>query len=133
MLDLQEDRGLAYMFVTHDLSVVKYISDDIMVMYLGQMFEKAPADDLFQNPRHPYTQALLSAIPVPDIHKVMTRIQLRGEIASPINPAPGCRFAPRCQYASEECSCVQTLEECSPGHSVLCWKYKTINNMEVLK
>ncbi len=131
MLDLQEERGLAYMFVTHDLSVVKYISDDIMVMYLGQMVEKAPADELFQNPRHPYTQALLSAIPVPDIHKVMTRILLRGEIASPINPAPGCRFAPRCRYASEECLGVQTLEECSAGHFVLCWKYEAIDNVEV--
>ena len=131
MLDLQEEQGLAYMFVTHDLSVVKYISDDIMVMYLGQMVEKAPADELFQNPRHPYTQALLSAIPVPDIHKEMTRIILRGEIASPINPAPGCRFAPRCQYASEECLGVQALEECSSGHFVLCWKYKQLNNMGV--
>ena len=133
MLDLQEERELAYMFVTHDLSVVKYISDDIMVMYLGQMVEKAPADELFQSPRHPYTQALLSAIPVPDIHQVMTRILLRGEIASPINPAPGCRFAPRCQYASEECQGAQTLEECSTGHFVLCWKYKAIDYMEVWK
>jgi oligopeptide/dipeptide ABC transporter ATP-binding protein len=126
MLDLQEEFGLAYMFVTHDLSVVKYISDDIMVMYLGQMVEKAQADELFHNPRHPYTQALLSAIPVPDIHRKVNRILLRGEIASPISPAPGCRFAPRCQYASDECLCAQELEECSPGHFVLCCKYKTI-------
>jgi peptide/nickel transport system ATP-binding protein len=94
MLDLQEERGLAYMFVTHDLSVVKYISDDIMVMYLGQMVEKAPADDLFRDTRHPYTKALLSAIPVPDIHNKTKRILLRGEITSPINPKPGCASRP---------------------------------------
>jgi peptide/nickel transport system ATP-binding protein len=126
MLDLQEERGLAYIFVTHDLSVVKYISDDIMVMYLGQMVEKAPADELFQNPRHPYTKALLSAIPIPSIPNKKNRILLQGEITSPINPKPGCRFMARCQYATEACNEPQTLEECSPGHFVSCWKYKTI-------
>jgi peptide/nickel transport system ATP-binding protein len=130
MLDLQEERGLAYMFVTHDLSVVKYISDDIMVMYLGQMVEKAPADELFRDTKHPYTKALLSAIPVPDIHKKTKRILLRGEITSPINPKPGCRFAPRCRYASEECTQMQTLEECSPGHFVACCRYKEIETMD---
>ncbi len=126
MLDLQEERGLAYMFVTHDLSVVKYISDDIMVMYLGQMVEKAPADELFRNTRHPYTKALLSAIPIPDIHKKKKRILLHGEITSPINPKPGCRFTARCPYASEECAEPQTLEEYAPDHYVACWKHKTI-------
>ena len=92
LLDLQEKHGLAYMFVTHDLSVVKYISDDIMVMYLGQMVEKAPSDELFLNPMHPYTKALLSAIPVPSIHNRKKRILMQGEITSPINPKPGCRF-----------------------------------------
>ena len=126
MLDLQEKQGLAYMFVTHDLSVVKYISDDIMVMYLGQMVEKAPADELFRNTKHPYTKALLSAIPVPNIHNKTKRILLRGEITSPINPGIGCRFMARCQYASEQCSQMQTLEECSPKHFVACCRYKEI-------
>ncbi|HHX75547.1 MAG TPA: ATP-binding cassette domain-containing protein, partial [Firmicutes bacterium] len=92
MLDLQEERGLTYMFVTHDLSVVKYISDEIMVMYLGQVVEKAPADELFANTMHPYSKALLSAIPIPSIHNKKKRILLRGEITSPVNPKPGCRF-----------------------------------------
>ncbi len=133
MLDLQEERGLAYMFVTHDLSVVKYISDDIMVMYLGQMVEKAPSDELFRDTKHPYTKALLSAIPVPDIDNKIERILLRGEITSPINPKPGCRFAARCRYASEECSQMQTLEECSPGHFVACCRYKKIQEIENTK
>ncbi len=120
LLDLQEERGLAYMFVTHDLSVVKYISDDIMVMYLGQMVEKAPADELFQNPMHPYTQALLSAIPVPSIHNRKRRIIMQGEITSPINPKPGCRFMDRCQYASPKCVNPQVLSESSPNHFVAC-------------
>ena len=128
MRDLQEERGLAYMFVTHDLSVVKYISDDIMVMYLGQVVEKAPADDLFFNPLHPYTKALLSAIPSLDIYNQSKRIIMQGELASPINPKPGCRFMPRCQYASEECSQPQILEEESPNHFVACWKYKSLTN-----
>jgi peptide/nickel transport system ATP-binding protein len=130
MLDLQEKRGLAYLFVTHDLSVVKYISDDIMVMYLGQMVEKAPADELFKDTRHPYTQALLSAIPVPNIHKKTKRVLLRGEITSPVNPDPGCRFMARCRYATEECSQMQTLEECSPRHFVACCRYKEIEKLD---
>ena len=96
MLDLQEEFGLTYMFVTHDLSVVKYISDEIMVMYLGQVVEKAPSDELFANTLHPYSKALLSAIPIPNIHKKRKRILLRGEITSPVNPKPGCRFMARC-------------------------------------
>jgi oligopeptide/dipeptide ABC transporter ATP-binding protein len=120
LLDLQEDMGLAYMFVTHDLSVVKYISDDIMVMYLGHMVEKAPADELFSNTLHPYSKALLSAVPVPSLHNKTERVLLRGELSSPINPKPGCRFAARCNYAAEECSEPQVLEECSPGHFVAC-------------
>jgi oligopeptide/dipeptide ABC transporter ATP-binding protein len=126
MLDLQEERGLAYMFVTHDLSVVKYISNDILVMYLGQVVEIAPADELFSNTRHPYTKALLSAIPVPNIHNKAERILLRGEITSPVNPKPGCRFMARCQYATEACNEPQSLEECSPGHFVSCCCYKQI-------
>lgn len=127
LLDLQEELGLAYMFVTHDLSVVRYISDDIMVMYLGQMVEKAAADELFHSPRHPYTQALLSAIPVPNIHNKKKRIIMQGELASPINPKPGCRFIDRCQYASNECVVSQVLDEQSPNHFVACCRSNEIN------
>ncbi len=93
MQDLQEEFGLTYMFITHDLSVVKHFSDDIAVMYLGQLVEKAPSKDLFKNPIHPYTKALLSAIPVASVTKKMERIRLQGEIDFPINPEKGCRFA----------------------------------------
>ncbi len=130
MLDLQEERGLAYLFVTHDLSVVKYISDDIMVMYLGNMVEKAPSDELFAKPLHPYTQALLSAIPIPNIHVNDERIIMQGEITSPVNPKPGCRFMARCQYATEACSGMQTLEEASPGHFVACCNYQNVQKMK---
>lgn len=126
LLDLQEELGLAYMFVTHDLSVVKYISDDIMVMYLGQMVEKAPAEELFSNTRHPYSKALLSAVPIPSVHNKKQRIILKGELSSPINPKPGCRFAPRCRFASDECLKPQIIEECAPGHFVSCCKYKEL-------
>ena len=126
MLDLQEERGIAYIFVTHDLSVVKYISDNIMVMYLGQMVEMAPSDELFAYPLHPYTKALLSAIPVPSIHNRKVRIIMQGELTSPINPKPGCRFMARCQYASEECNMPQILEEPMAGHYVSCCKFKEI-------
>ena len=126
MLDLQEERGLAYMFVTHDLSVVKYISDDIMVMYLGQMVEKAPSNELFSQPLHPYSKALLSAIPLPDIDKKAKRIIMQGEITSPINPKPGCRFMSRCRFACEACSEPQQLEEASPNHFVACCRYKDL-------
>ena len=127
LLDLQEEKQLTYLFVTHDLSVVKYISDDILVMYLGQMVEKAPSRELFDNPCHPYTKALLSAIPEPDIHKKTERIVLKGEITSPINPEPGCRFARRCIYASEQCRNPQEIEEIQPGHFVSCCRIKEIN------
>ena len=127
MLDLQEERGLAYMFVTHDLSVVKYISDEIMVMYLGNMVEKAPADELFQNTLHPYTKALLSAIPVPVFPNNKERIIMQGEITSPINPKPGCRFMVRCQYASEQCRQQQELIEFTTGHFVSCCKCAELN------
>lgn len=128
MLDLQEERGLTYMFVTHDLSVVKYISDEIMVMYLGQVVEKAPADELFANTVHPYSRALLSAIPIPSIHHKKKRLLLRGEITSPVNPKPGCRFMARCDFAGEECNQPQKLEEYSPGHFVSCCRYREITN-----
>ena len=130
MLDLQEERNLTYIFVTHDLSVVKYISNDIMVMYLGQMVEKAPADELFRKPLHPYTQALLSAIPEPDIFVKRKRILMKGELTSPINPKPGCRFAARCPYASEEYSKKQELREEAPNHFVACNKCQQIKKEE---
>lgn len=120
MLDLQEERNLTYLFITHDLSVVKYFSNDIMVMYLGQVVEKAPSNELFARPYHPYTKALLSAIPVPDVHAPRNRILLKGEITSPINPQPGCRFAARCPYATPECSKEQELREILPNHYVAC-------------
>jgi peptide/nickel transport system ATP-binding protein len=103
MQDLQEEMGFTYLFITHDLSVVKHLSDDILVMYLGQMVEKAPAARLFERPLHPYTQALLSAIPVPDPEFDVQRTILKGELTSPIEPAPGCRFAKRCPLAQESC------------------------------
>lgn len=109
------------MFITHDLSVVKHFANDIAVMYLGQLVEKAPAELLFKNPLHPYTKALLSAIPVPDPDYKMERILLQGEITSPINPELGCRFAKRCPLATAECSGQDlVLREVEPEHFVTC-------------
>ena len=121
MQDLQEELNLTYMFITHDLSVVRHFSNNIVVMYLGQMVECAPAKALFKNPLHPYTKALLSAIPVPDPDFKMERIPLKGELTSPINPDPGCRFAKRCPYATEACTSREmTLMEMEPEHFVSC-------------
>ena len=108
------------MFVTHDLSVVKHISDNICVMYLGQLVETASSGELFAHPMHPYTKALLSAIPSIDIHHPKKRIVLQGEIVSPIEPKPGCRFAARCPHATEACHEPQELKEISAGHFVSC-------------
>lgn len=119
--DLQEQNGLAYMFITHDLSVVRYISDDIMVMYVGTVVEKSSAEELFEHPMHPYTQGLLSAIPLPVIDQPAAQVILQGEITSPVNPKPGCRFADRCPHATEACTKVQPeLKEVSPNHFVAC-------------
>lgn len=121
MADLQDELGLTYLFITHDLSVVKYVSDDILVMYLGQMVEKAPSEKLFKKPMHPYTQALLSAIPIPDPDLPMNRITMKGELTSPVNPGIGCRFAKRCSFAKDECSQQEmVLTEEEPGHFVTC-------------
>ena len=104
LMDLQDDLGLSYLFITHDLSVVRHISDEIAVMYLGQCVEKAPSQELFDNPTHPYTKALLSAIPEPTIEMRHKEIEvIKGEITSPVNPKPGCRFAARCPLACEKC------------------------------
>lgn len=122
LMDLQDDLGLTYMFITHDLSVVKHISTEIMVMYMGQCVEKAPAKELFDNPQHPYTKALLAAIPIPDISMRTKKIEtIRGEVTSPVNLAPGCRFAPRCDYCRADCTgCNISLSEVNPGHFVAC-------------
>lgn len=127
--DMQEKEGLTYMFVTHDLSVVRHISDDICVMYLGQLVETCSSKELFQNQLHPYTKALLSAIPSTDIHNKKQRIVLKGEIVSPIDPKPGCRFAARCNYATEKCSQPQVLEEVTPGHYVSCCRVRELNDL----
>ena len=119
--DLQKERGLTYMFITHDMSVVKHISDDIAVMYLGQMIEKCPAGEIFKNTIHPYSQALLSAIPIPNVHEKRERMVLKGELTSPIDPKPCCRFAARCPYAEEKCMAEEpALRELKPNHSVAC-------------
>ena len=118
---IQRNTGITYIFITHSLSVVNHFSDDIMVMYLGRMIEKAPAETLFATPLHPYTQALLSAIPVPRIHNRPQRILLRGELASPINPEPVCRFMSRCNRTTAACNCGEpALRELAPGHFVAC-------------
>ena len=119
--DLQDERGLTYMFITHDMSVVKHISDDIAVMYLGQLIEKCPASEIFKNTIHPYSQALLSAIPIPNVHIKKERMILKGELTSPIDPKPCCRFAARCPYATEECLAKEPeLREIKPNHHVAC-------------
>jgi len=125
LAELQEELGLTYIFITHDLSVVYYFADDIAVMYLGKLVEKAPAEELFKNPVHPYTKALLSAIPIPVLGAKKDRIVMRGEITSPINLPDACRFNPRCDFACEACKehdCA--LEEISPGHFVACHRWK---------
>ena len=119
--DLQKERGLTYLFITHDMSVVKHISDDIAVMYLGQMIEKCPAGEIFKNTIHPYSQALLSAIPIPNVHEKRERMVLKGELTSPIDPKPCCRFAARCPYAEAKCMAEEpALRELKPNHSVAC-------------
>ena len=125
IMDLQDDMGLSYMFITHDLSVVKHISNNIAVMYLGQCIEHAPTQELFDHPMHPYTKALLAAIPIPDpARRAQEREIIRGEVTSPIDPPPGCRFASRCPYASEDCRHKPVeLKEVSPGHFLACAKF----------
>jgi len=126
--DLQEQMGLTYIFITHDLAVVNHFADDIAVMYLGKVIEKAPAEELFRNPMHPYTKALLSAIPVPDVNVRMQLLPMKGEISSPIEPGDECRFAKRCPYT--ECICKEKtpeLREVSPGHFLACARYTELN------
>ncbi|QGU94953.1 dipeptide ABC transporter ATP-binding protein [Clostridium bovifaecis] len=121
--DLQKQYGLTYLFIAHDLSMVRYISDRVAVMYLGAVAELAESDELYENPMHPYTKALLSAIPIPDpdMQKSKNRIPLEGEVPSPINPPPGCKFVERCQHATERCKTERPeLKEMKPGHFVAC-------------
>ena len=126
LMDLQEEKGLTYVFITHDLSVVKHISHEIMVMYLGQCVEYAKTEDLFAKPMHPYTKGLLDAVPIPSLKakKLSTQV-MRGELTSPVNPAPGCRFAARCPYATDACRGKDIpLKEVEPGHFVSCTKFQ---------
>lgn len=126
--DLQDSMNLSYMFVTHDMSVVKHISDDILVMYTGCMVEYGGKKDLFKKPLHPYTKGLLSAIPIPKICQKREKIIMSGEITSPIDPKPGCRFAARCKYAAEKCRIEQPqFKEYEPGHFAACHYVEEIN------
>ena len=125
LMDLQESHGLTYLFITHDLSVVRHISDEIVVMYLGVVVERAPSKELFANPLHPYTKELIRAIPIPDLkpeHKLIHSI--RGEVSDPIEPPARCRFAPRCNYCTEACmGCQPALRDMGNDHYVACALY----------
>lgn len=127
LIKLQKELGLTYLFIAHDLSMVKHISDRVGVMYLGKMVELAPSGILYDKPLHPYTQALLSSIPIPDPEesKNKNRILLEGEVPSPINPKPGCRFIQRCKYKTDECAQVEPeVKEVEPNHFVACHLFK---------
>ena len=127
MLELQDRLGIAYLFVAHDLSVVKHVSHRVAVMYVGKIVEIAPTAALFATPRHPYTEALLSAVPVPDPRQRAQRIVLEGDVADPSDPPPGCAFHPRCRYATEHCrQAVPPLEEVAPGQWVRCIRAKEL-------
>lgn len=130
--DLQKSLGLTLLFIAHDLSMVRYISDRVGVMYLGQMMELASSEELYGEPLHPYTKALLSAIPVadPDLQKTRQRIELEGDVPSPIDPKPGCRFVDRCPYGDDTCRGKDPqMEEVVPNHYVSCFKVKEINQL----
>ena len=119
--DLQQERGLTYIFIAHDLGVVKHVSDRVAVMYLGRIMELAPTDTLYSDPRHPYTQALMAAIPIPDPKERKDRALLQGDVPSPINPPSGCRFHPRCSSAQQICSRTEPkLENLGNGHYCAC-------------
>lgn len=120
LMDLQDQMGLTYMFITHNMSVVHHISDEVCVMYLGQLVESGPTKEIFRYPSHPYTKALLAAIPSTDIYNQKESILMKGELSSPIDPEPGCRFAKRCPHRCEQCSEPQELKELTGGHFVAC-------------
>lgn len=130
MQDLQEEKDFTYIFITHNLSVIKHISKNILVMYLGVTVEKCSTEALFEKQLHPYTKALLAAIPEPTLHKTRVRKLLTGEITSPIEPKPGCRFAARCEYAKENCfNITPKFEEILPDHFVACHWVREINGL----
>ena len=136
LMDLQKELGLTYLFITHDLSVVRHISNRVVVMYLGQIMELAPTDRIFDSPLHPYTAALLSAVPQVDFENQHERIVLKGDVPSPMNPKPGCRFAPRCYHACDKCFTeTPQLTEAEPGHFVACpyWRNWKETAPETLK
>ena len=134
LLELQEQLGLTYLFVAHDLSVVKHISERVAVMYVGRIVEMAKTDEIFYGPRHPYTEALLSAVPKPDPRLRSQRIVLEGEVADPANPPPGCYFHPRCRYAMEVCRTETPVEEeITPRHFVSCHRAREISLRGVVK
>ncbi len=119
--NLQKELGLTYLFVAHNLAVIEHISDRVAVMYLGKIVEMAPRDELFSNPQHPYTKALMSAIPIPKPTQKRERVILEGDVPSPLNPPRGCRFHPRCPIAQERCSIKEpALREITPGHKIAC-------------
>ena len=129
LIDLQAERGLTYLFIAHDLSVVRHISDRIVVMYLGRVVEISPWNELYENPLHPYTKALLSAIPIPDpvVEKQRVRTRIEGEVPSLINRPDGCVFHPRCPFATDECrASAPSLVDCGNGHQVACHNYRNI-------
>ena len=129
--DLQDQNGLTYLFITHNLTVVRHIANEIMVMYLGCVAEKCETDELFEHPLHPYTKGLLAAIPEPDIHAPKSQGLLTGELASPIDPKPGCRFCVRCPHADELCRTVTPeLREALPGHWVACHHCMALDNKD---
>lgn len=131
LMDLQKEDNIAYLFVSHDLSVVRHISKRVMIMYLGQIVEVAETEEIFRNTLHPYSIALLSAVPKVETEHSISRIVLKGDVPSPINPKPGCRFAPRCWMAEEKCfKEAPELKEVYPGHCVACHfcKYVTGKN-----
>jgi len=130
MQDLQEEKNFTYLFITHNLSVIKHISKNILVMYLGVTVEKCSTEALFERQLHPYTKALLAAIPEPTIHKTRVRKLLTGEITSPIEPKPGCRFAARCEFAEEKCfNTTPIFEEVLPNHFVACHRVREVNGL----
>ena len=127
LIELQQKLGLTYLFIAHDLSMVRHISDKVGVMYLGNMMELAESNELYEKPLHPYTQALMSAIPIPDpqVESTRQRIMLEGDVPSPINPKPGCRFASRCKHAKAECfEKAPEMKEVEPNHYVACHLFK---------
>jgi peptide/nickel transport system ATP-binding protein len=128
MEDLQAEFGLTYLFVSHALSVVEHISDRVAVMYVGKLVEMAETEELFAHPMHPYTEALMSAVPKPDPRAAKNRIVLEGDVADPANPPSGCYFHPRCRYATDQCKIEEpVLEECEPGHFVKCWRARELS------